>query len=57
MRKLKGIIKYAHLRKMLYSDHYKNHTLENGIYRIEMTKSIFEVIPKSIKFYKVYQVK
>jgi len=55
MRKYKGRIKWNTLKKMLSAREYKGHTIENGMYIIDMQKTQFEVVPISVKFLSVYQ--
>jgi len=56
MRKLKGWIKWPTLKKMMTGRDYKGHTIDKGVYKIEIGKSKFEVVPKNVKYYNVYKI-
>ena len=57
MRKLKGIIKYPFLKKLLNAHDYVKHDNVKGIYTLVMRKNTFEIIPISVKHYQIFLVR
>jgi hypothetical protein len=60
IRKLKGIIKAATLKKVLTSTEPQkrviSHTMDNGIHKITTAKSRFEIVPRGLHIWEVWQV-